>query len=337
MKVLFFVHTYGEQNGIANHVSCLAKSLPEGVDYRVIFGKGKGLPFFSSLRPPFFELLEAWKADCDLIHIHGYGNFYSFFGALLSFAKGKPLVWTIHGYPRMRGARKALYRVYRHLMAPIIFARASALISVSSDIAPQLKAETSKPIALLPNGVDTDFFKPQKGYKSAQHACYVGRLDPDKRAERLLECASLPLLFIGSNEENTKERIGQEARRKGVSAEFSEVPFSQMPQQYERCRYVVLPSKYEGFPLTLLESVAMARPFISTDVGEVRATLSQLFPNPEKYILSGNIGEKISALEKEDLSRELEDARKRLSAYSWKSVAEKTNMIYRQALGQKSG
>ncbi len=331
MKVLYFVHTYSEKNGIAVHVQNLVENLPSGIGAKVIYGKGAGMPFFSSLRFPLSEFFDAMGADFDLMHIHGYGNFFSFFGAVVSALKGKPLIWTIHGYPRIHGIRRMFYYIYRYLMAPMIFAKASRIISVSSDILPILAKETGKKIVVLPNGIDTAIFSPKKNYRQAKMACFVGRLDPDKGAERMLECSSLPLLFIGPDEAGTKERLTAEAKRLGRQAQFDEVAFEKMPAEYEKCRYVVLPSKYEGFPLTLLESVAMGRPFIATPVGEVKHVLGELFSEPDKYLLHGNLQQKISGLEKMDLGKELQGARKKAEKYSWKSIARKVAAIYSQA------
>ncbi|MCX6770359.1 MAG: glycosyltransferase [Candidatus Micrarchaeota archaeon] len=193
MKVLQFVHTYGEKNGISQHVSNLARAMPGQVEVQVIAGSGAGIPLFSSLRVPTVEFLRALGADFDLMHIHGYGNFYSFFGALAALAKGKPLVWTVHGYPRISGARRLMYHVYRHFMAPFIFWRASRIISVSEDVVGILQKETGKKILVLPNGVDLKLFAPTAPYTAAKYACFVGRLDLDKGADRLLECDTLPL------------------------------------------------------------------------------------------------------------------------------------------------
>jgi len=330
MKVLQFVHTYGEKNGISLHVKNLASAMPSGVRVQVIAGSGAGLPLFSSLRLPTLELWQALRSDFDVIHVHGYGNFYSFFGAAVSFLRGKPLVWTIHGYPRIGGARKLMYYVYRYLMAPFIFWRAARIISVSDDVVPLLRKETRKQILVLPNGVDLLLFKPKAGYRKARCACFVGRLDPDKGAERLLECGSMPLLFIGPDEGGERQRLEEKAERLGRKAEFAEVSYERMPREYEKCRYVVLPSKYEGFPLTLLESVAMGRPFISTDVGQVKEVMGKLGLAPERFLLRGNVGEKLSALEKQDLSGQMKKARARLKQYSWQSVTAKVAAIYRQ-------
>lgn len=328
MKILYFVHTYGEKNGIAVHVGNLARSLPDGMDAKIISGKGRGIPLFSSLRMPVAEIFDALGSEFDVVHIHGYGNFFSFFGAIVAAIRKKPLVWTIHGYPKIHGMRRFFYYVYRHLMAPIIFAKASGIISVSSDILPLLAKETEKRILVLPNGIDLELFRAKKNYRSAKMACFVGRLDPDKGVRRMLEVSSLPLLFIGPDEDGTRAKLACEAKEAGRAAHFAEAGFEKMPGEYEKCRYVVLPSKYEGFPLTLLESVAMERPFISTDVGEVKATLSNLFEKPGKFLLDGSLQEKINELEKTDLGEELESARKNVAAYSWKSVAGKVALVY---------
>ncbi len=328
MKVLYFVHTYGERNGISNHVESMVKNLPEEIRWEVIAGSGSGLPFFSSLKMPLMEIWKALFSDFDVMHIHGYGNFYSYFGTWVCLLRNKPLVWTIHGYPRISGARRVIYHVYRNLMAPLIFWKASRIISVSSDILPMLLLETKKRINVIPNGVDLDFFSSKNSYRKAKFVCYVGRLDPDKMAMRLLECQSHPLLFIGPDEDGTRKKIEKEASYEGMTVEFREVQYGQMPSEYEKCRYIVLPSKYEGFPLTLLEATAMERPFISTDVGEVRSTLASLFEKPEKFLLEGNLQEKINDMEKINLEGELESARKRATTYSWKSIAVKVGAIY---------
>jgi len=332
MKVLAFVHTYGEKNGISMHIGNLARALPNDVRMEIISGSGKGLPLFSSLRFPTGEFVRALRADFDLVHVHGYGNFYSFFGALLSLVKGRPLIWTVHGYPRIKGMRRAMYFAYRYFMAPFIFWRASRIISVSDDVVPLLRKETKKGITVLPNGVDLDLFSPKAPYTSAECACFVGRLDPDKGAKRLMECGSLPLLFIGPDEDGERARLAKLAGERGMKAEFIEVPYESMPPAYERCRYVVLPSKYEGFPLTLLESIAMERPFVSTDVGQVRATMKQLGLDDEMFILEGDVGRKLSELEKKNLKGEMKKAREGLASFSWQSVAAKVAAVYRQAL-----
>ncbi len=360
MKVLFFVHTYGEKNGISLHIkslignfdkNCQACKLPMGqnpsnlqvdgklpkdIEASVISGGSISLPLFSSLKLPISEFFKAMSSDFDIIHIHGYGNFHSFFGAILSILKNKPLVWTIHGYPHIHGARRAFYYVYRYLMAPLIFLKAKKIISVSTNVMPILRRETGKEIYFIPNGVDLGKFHAKAGYRAAKFACYVGRLDPDKGVFRMLECKSLPIKFIGPDEDGTKASLVAEAKRQGMKAPvFEESSFEGMPAAYESCRYVVLPSKYEGFPMSMLESLAMERPFICTDVGEVKATLSNLLDGPSQYILDGNLESKLAALEKTDLSGALNAARQKLATYSWDSVAKRTSEIYFDALGGK--
>jgi glycosyltransferase involved in cell wall biosynthesis len=331
MKVLYFVHTFGEKNGIAIHLKNLIKFLPADIIPTVIHGKGRGLPFFSSLRVPILEILPGVSTKCDIIHIHGYGNFFSFFGALLATVKNVPLVWTIHGYPRIEGKRKIFYYVYRYLMAPIVLWKAAKIISVSDDAALLLSKETDKKITILPNGVDLDLFVSKTPYKQANYACYIGRLDKDKVPERLFEI-DLPLMFIGPDENSGLNSMDILVDRETIFGQFE---YEAMPRVYDKCRYVVLPSKYEGFPLTLLEAIAMQRPFVSTDVGQVRKTFLALGLG-DLFLLKNNenLGKKINDLEQ---TKGIEDilARARLileDAYSWKTIAMKTGIEYTEAL-----
>jgi len=334
MRILHFVHSYNEKNGISLHVASLVKNMPAGFEAQVIGGKGFSFPFFSALRFPVGEFFRALKAEFDAMHVHGYGNFYSFFGAIACALKGKPLVWTVHGYPRITGMRRAFYFVYRYLMAPFIFWMAKKIISVSKDVVPLLQKETKKEIFVVPNGVDLELFKPIGNYKDAKYGCYVGRLDADKGVDRMLECTQLPLLFVGPDEDGMREKLKREAAEKGIAASFEEAEYEKMPAEYAKCRYVVLPSKYEGFPLTMLEAIACERPFVCTDVGEVRKTMSALFENPDKYLLTGNIYAKIDALEiigenePRLIDLELNEARKKLEKYSWKAVAQRVAREY---------
>ena len=320
MRVLFFVHTFEEKNGIALHVQNIVKFMPKEIECAAISGGAFSIPFFSALKFPIKENWDALTTDFDVMHIHGYGNFFSFFGALIATIKRKPLVWTIHGYPRIGGARKLFYFVYRYFMAPIILWKADRIIAVSEEAKRILASETNKEIVVMPNGVNLDLFKPRQTYLKQKHACYVGRLDEDKGVMRMLDITSLPVLFIGPDEGNTKNKLKQEAERVGRTVTFEEVEPDKMPDAYEKCKYIILPSKYEGFPMTLLESVAMERPFVSTDVGEVKKTLSTLYDKPEKFIIKENLDEKIDELDLEDLEAELKKARKKAEAYSWKSI-----------------
>ncbi|MCX6770358.1 MAG: glycosyltransferase [Candidatus Micrarchaeota archaeon] len=135
------------------------------------------------------------------------------------------------------------------------------------------------------------------------------------------------------DEDGTRAKIGKEARALGRKAEFEEADYEKMPDEYSKCRYVILPSKYEGFPLTLLEAAAMERPFVSTDVGQVKSVMEKLGLDTRKFLLAGSVGDKIAELEKEKLGAQMKAARKKLSAYSWESVARKTAAVYRDAIG----
>ncbi len=331
MKVLFFIHTYNEKNGIAIHVKNIVERLnTKGISTQVIYGKYFSLPFFSSLRIPFFEFFDALKSDFDIIHIHGYGNFFSFFGALISLIKRKPLIWTIHGYPNVRGIKYIFYLFYRYILAPIIFYRVDKIISVSYSAVQILKQETTKEITVIPNGVDTNHFLPCN-YLKNKYVCYIGRLDKDKNVE-LLSSLNRNLLIVGPNEDNYKSYLESHL----MCAEFLEVNYTDMPRIYCKCKYVILPSKYEGFPLVMLESLSSMIPFISTPVGDVPRILKDLFGKDyQLFLIKSNINKVLQHLDSKNLKSILIKARKKIEKkYSWDYVIEKLINIYSNLIVQ---
>jgi glycosyltransferase involved in cell wall biosynthesis len=124
---------------------------------------------------------------------------------------------------------------------------------------------------------------------------------------------------------------------KGRLKHIKKSTHDKVPLVYAKCRYVILPSKYEGFPLVMLEALACQRPFIASAAGEMPIVLRQLFGKKKwkKYMLEPTRGieDVLLELEKHDLQPELEAARKIIKQkFSWKIVASKTFEIYKKAI-----
>jgi glycosyltransferase involved in cell wall biosynthesis len=302
MKIVFFIPTYyPEKNGIAIHCYNLIKHLKG--DITVLSPVQKPfikIPGFSSVSIPHpLHILYLLKEQYDIIHIHGYGNLHSLIGGFIGILRRKKVVWTIHGIPK-KGIFLKIYNIFGKFLI-----KRSIVLSVS-DI-----SEITKNFILIDNGVD---IRDCSDYREAKYVCYIGRLDRDKGLERLKE-VKMKVLLVGPKEDF--EPIGME---------HIEVDYEKISEIYCKCRYVVLPSKYEGLPLVMLEAIAHKRPFIATPVGRIPEYLKKLFPNYEKYIIKDNIQDTIDNLEKEDLNEELENARKKLP--TWQDVANKVMEIY---------
>ncbi|MCS7122355.1 MAG: glycosyltransferase family 4 protein [Candidatus Micrarchaeota archaeon] len=325
MKVLMFVHTYyPNKDGIAVHCYNLVNALrEEGVDVKVVNPrKSIRIPGLSSGILPDIESIDsALRGDYDIIHVHGYSNLFSVIGAIIGIIRGKKVVWTIHGIPD----RHRLFHIYNAFAIHLL--RRAKVISVSRKI-----ERIHKNYTLIYNGVDLDRFRCNHPYKDNRIVTYIGRLDRDKGIERLIEEYSGEIEIVGSDEDGYKNQLISKARE---NVRFLEVDYDRINEVYCRSRYIVLPSRYEGFPMVMLESLAAERPFLATPVGEIPQFLEYVFGEGyRKYIIDRNIGEVIMRLDSMDLRDELRKAREKLQELSWKRVAKKTIEVYRDAMGR---
>lgn len=125
-------------------------------------------------------------------------------------------------------------------------------------------------IAIVPNYVDTELFRPNPDIKSAKkRVCFVGRLNPIKNLTLLIEAASqisgISLVLVGDGEQ--RKELESFAAQYGVKAEFRGVlPHQQIPIEINRSEVFILPSRYEGHPKALIEAMACGAAVIGTDV-----------------------------------------------------------------------
>ncbi len=100
----------------------------------------------------------------------------------------------------------------------------------------------------------------------------VGRLEPQKRFDRLIDAFSLiahkyPSWYIDIyGEGNDKERLQQQIAEKGLTKQiYFKGVTSDVYSEYERSQFFVFSSDYEGFGLVLVEAMACGIPCVSTD------------------------------------------------------------------------
>lgn len=149
----------------------------------------------------------------------------------------------------------------------------------------QVGAVPPHKIVCIPNGIDTSRFQPSPSVRQAvreQLGCTadafvwltVGRLEPVKNHLELLHAfrevaavhphARLLIAGQGSLQAATEQRItelglAERVRLLGVRRDI--------PDLLNAADAFVLPSLWEGMPLTLLEASATALPIVATDVG----------------------------------------------------------------------
>jgi glycosyltransferase involved in cell wall biosynthesis len=151
-------------------------------------------------------------------------------------------------------------------------------VAVSQAIADQLAGPFGTPaykIEVIRNGIPLAAFEDPGGSSPAHDAqrpliLTVARLDDQKGHDFLLD--AIPDIthgtFLFAGEGDRRRSLEEKAERLGISHRVAFLGHrSDVPQLLAGCDVFVLPSLYEGFPLSVLEAMAAGRPVVATAVG----------------------------------------------------------------------
>jgi glycosyltransferase involved in cell wall biosynthesis len=364
MKILQAVHAFPpSQGGIEHHVYQLSKEFVKlGNEVVVVTSSEKGakaeeeideikvrrlptikFPLFSAARLPIGSCIAMFKENADIYAAHGYGSIMPIFAALAAAARRKPFIFTLHGYPEVRGLRRIFYYFYRFAIAPWFLAAAKKIIIVSRATSWKIEKEVDKrKLVYVPNGIeekfdcDADFSKKNK-------ITYVGRLDEDKGIDVLimafaeLKNKELELMIVGKDE-GVKAKLEGLAGALGIKPIFSELPYGKIQEVYCQSKAIVLPSKYEGFSLVWLEAMASGRPIFSTPVGEAPNLFAQVYDEKKELFLFKDKEELVKKLRaflanEKSYEKIVERAKYIIKEeYSWENVALQTLNVYKEAI-----
>jgi len=140
---------------------------------------------------------------------------------------------------------------------------------------------SSDKIEVIYNGIDTDFFKKTKDTKP-HTVVAVGSYQHPRRGFRYLKKAYELLAADGFTIEDVGRRADAEARElysiPGVQ-ERALVSRQELPDLYSQAAVSISTSLYEGFGLSLLESLACQTPVVAFEGGAVSEILSVIDPD----------------------------------------------------------
>lgn len=366
MKILQAVHSFPpSQGGIEHHVYHLSRELYAlGNDVLVITTRDKGasaqedfagvkvkrffsidFPLFSSARMPVFAFFEMLKENPDIYASHGYGSIMPLFASIAALIKRKPFIFTLHGYPYVKGKKRIFYYFYKFFIAPVFLRIAKKIIVVSKTTIPAIAKECDiKKIVYVPNGIE-NVFDCEPDYEKKNKIVYVGRFDEDKGIDILIRAFAkikkhfpeLELELVGKDE-GIKDRLKALANSLSIKPRFMEVPYHQMPLVYCESKAVVLPSRYEGFSLVWLEAIASGRPMFSTPVGEAPYIFEQAYGEKKRKFLFKNEDELVVRIlsflkSQKAFKKTIEKAKYIIKEeYSWVNVAKLTENVYKELI-----
>jgi glycosyltransferase involved in cell wall biosynthesis len=209
-------------------------------------------------------------------------------------AQGVPLVCT-YGYDYLALSRAGVpgRRAALHQGLRFVLRRASATIVTSEFAESQARELGAQRIVRIPNGVDLELFSGTR--KEPTHdLAFVGQLIAAKDVPTLLRAAARldpapRIAIVGDGPELPTLRALAESL--GVSVEFLGVlPNERVADVLSRTRCFVLPSRTEGQPKALLESLAAGTPSVGSDIPAIRELAREdaviLFPPGDEAALA---------------------------------------------------
>ena len=368
MKILIAVHSFlPAQGGIENHVYQISKEFVANSNSVLIITSSEkntkkeeiidgikikrffkiNCPFFSSVNFPILAFFEMLKQDPDIYVSHGYGSIMPILSSLAAFIKRKPFVFTLHGYPEIKGKKRFFYYIYKLFMAPIFLNIAKKIIIVSKASKSKIEQEVNQnKLIYIPNGVSEDF-SCLEDYTKKNNISYIGRLDEDKQVHILINVFAklkkrdkLGLLIVGKDE-GVKTKLQNLAYKLNVDAKFLVLGYEKIKQAYCDSKLIVLPSRYEGFSLVWLEAMACGRPIFSSKVGDAEYIFKQAYKDKKDLFLFETEQELLEKLEYflENETKYIQTIKNASEfvkkEYSWKKIGLQTLEIYKEVLENK--
>lgn len=224
----------------------------------------------------------------DIVHTHSSKT--GILGRLAAHAARVPtIVHTVHGYAFPGESRRAIKAIFKFLekRAGRVTDRMIVLNDTDAAIARDLLGVPDRRLALLPNGVDVDTYAPATaeqrqslrasafGIDDPDHLVVgmVGRLWLQKNPQCFVRAAiqvaaqrsNASFFMIGDGEfrselEGMIQASGQSNRIRILGWR------SDVPELLKALDVMVLPSRWEGMPLAILEAMSSAVPVVASDI-----------------------------------------------------------------------
>ena len=248
--------------------------------------------------------------DCHpdvVVAFGGPANLAALAALRIGFSRHLPLLLTEHIAPTQMylSAEEPLGRLKLWLLRRL-YPRATAIVAVSSGVAHELVERVGirrELVRVVHTPVDVDIVRRAAGTACSRMdgrpvVVSVGRLTPQKNHELLLRAAarmSIPprIVLVGDGPERT--RLEAVAEDLGISVDFRGADPNPYPV-IASADVFVLPSRFEGFGVVLVEALALGTPVISTDCPH----------GPAEILGNGEYGELVPVGDEASLAQAIE-------------------------------
>lgn len=275
----------------------------------------------------------------DLLLIHAVGpNLLTPFARLL----GLKVVMTHHGpdYERKKWGIIAKSFLKLGEWAGVTFA--NHVIVISKEIGDNIERKYGrKDYSLIPNGVPlairnqgTNYLQ-QLGTKPQRYIFTLGRFVPEKGFDYLIKAwknssisEGYQLVIAGDADHESiySADLKTLAKQQGVII-TGFIKGEPLRQLFTHARLFVLPSFYEGLPISLLEAMSYGLDILASDIpANIEVNLPDAF-----YFETGNITALTKKLEQK-FSIEKADSNYDMSRYNWENIAMQTFEVYQKVV-----
>jgi len=273
--------------------------------------------------------------DVDVVHAHSHLYFSTNLTGLIRRFRDAPLAITNHGL-YSQNAPEWLFDLYLRSLGRWTFNQADVVFCYTDEDRDRVRdLGVGSRVDVVPNGVDTDRFTPDGPTSGLiDHegpvVLYVGRLVDGKRPQdairtirRLSDQLNVKLYVVGGGpKRSTLESLGD-----GSVVEFlGHVPYERMPKVYRDGDLLLLPSRAEGLPRTLLEAFASGVPVVSSHLDQI----APLVRRAGETVDVGDIQGYVRAIERVlERTEQLGAAGRRIVTedFRWEKTVERTTSV----------
>ncbi|MGE5691114.1 MAG: glycosyltransferase family 4 protein [Pseudomonadota bacterium] len=242
-----------------------------------------------------------------------------------------PAVVTIHdlSFERDPSLMGLLDRLTFKTMVPRAVRRAERVLAVSERTRGDLRELYGTPdakIVVTPNGVDPAFGPGEAD--GEPFLLFVGAIQERKDPLAAADAAAavgLPLVVVGPEKEPA---LARELERRGARLR-GYVAKPELAELYRAAAALLLPSRYEGFGLPVLEALASGTPVVAAPEPALREVAGDAAVYADRDGFADGVRR---ALAERDRLRAA--GLERAKAFSWEETARRTLAVYREVLGR---
>jgi glycosyltransferase involved in cell wall biosynthesis len=286
----------------------------------------------------------------DVVHAHSHLYFSTNLAALDRRLSETPLAVTNHGL-YSQAVSKRVFDLYLRTGGRWTFNCADLVFCYTDEERARLRdIGVSTDIAVVPNGIDVGRFTPEGPESDLVDpneefvVLFVGRLVEGKRPRDAIEAVErmqtgadgveLYLVGEGPLRPNLQEFVAARGLEEAVTF-LGHVDYDEMPGLYRAADVLVLPSRSEGVPRTVLEALATETPVVASDLEQLTPVVGEA----GETVPVGNVGAFAAALDRfagspDSVCRAGRRGRENVeSTYTWEGTVERTTALLEELTG----